>query len=388
LQLLGDLLHSEEGRAFLHNKGIFTEPTEFSSALKAPARLELSDRLGLAGEVKPVCSGQQIYVDYRFSVLAKIALLHRLEDLPGVAPSFIWHDTDRSGSDSLITKFEWPMRGKTYPIKIAPPNLGEVESRFVELDPVLIEKGLETLKNYVFQSNFNGKASVRQRFADLGEVFTNNSRATLSEFNYRVTAFLLERQMNWNPAALMLSSLLVQEVLGTEVELILNNLAGFIRVYNAAIEDLQRLGIDPQVHFLTEDYLPLFYSCPAENRRLRLQHILIDWEHYAVARCKCGQDYRFFLGEKRLSLGQLAETGRWSPDVSLPVLLNRQVSGLVMGKSSALYGLIMKEVLTKVLGQPPVPFLVPKSFAPASEFPPEFDSLVYHFLAGKEQPSL
>lgn len=390
MQLLGDLLNSEEGRAFLHNRGIFTEPTEFTAALQAPARPELSSRLELVGEVeniKLVCSGQQIYVDYHSSVLAKIALLHRLDALEGITPFFIWHDTDRSGSDALITKFDWPMRGKTYPIKIAPPGNGEIEARFVEMDPALVLKSLETLKNYAYQSNFDDKARTRQRFSGLGEVFLQNSQANLSEFNYRVTSFLLEQQMGWNPPALMLSSLLVHNVLAAEVELILNNLKGFIRVYNTAIEDLSRQGVDPQVRPLSEDYLPLHFSCENDNRRLRLQHAILDGEHYGVTECKCGREYRFFLGQKTLSIAQIAQTGRWSPDVSLPVLLNRQVSGLVMGKSSALYGLIMKEVLAKVLDQAPVPFLVPKTLAAASVPAPEYDSLIYHFLAGKEQPA-
>jgi hypothetical protein len=389
MQLLSDLLHSEKGRDFLLTRGIFTEPGDFAGVLTRPERSELSDFLGLAKEtpdLKLVCSGQQIYIDYHFSVLAKIALMRYLINQPGLTAFFIWHDTDRSGSDPLITKFEWPMGSKTYPIKIAPPGKIEVETRFVELDPDLLNKGLETLKNYVFQGNFGDKTATRQRFNDLRDLFLENNRASLSEFNYRVTSFLLKKQFGWNPGARMLSDLLANNILTAEVELILNNLSGFVQVYNAAIEDLKRLDIDPQVHFLTEDYLPLYYSCEVDDRRLRLLHLDGPDGHYAAARCKCGQEYRFFLGSKVLSLAEISRTGRWGPDVSLPVLLNRQVSGLIMGKSSALYGLIMKEVLAKALGQTPLPFLIPKSLAEGGGGGDGYDSLMYHYLAGKEQP--
>jgi hypothetical protein len=213
-----------------------------------------------------------------------------------------------------------------------------------------------------------------------------NNRASLSKLNFQVTSFLLKKQFGWNPGARMLSDLLTNNILTAEVELILNNLTGFVQVYNAAIEELKELDIDPQVHFLTEDYLPLYYSCEVDDRRLRLLHAVGPDGHYAVARCKCGQEYRFFLGSKVLSLAEIGQTGRWGPDVSLPVLLNRQVSGLIMGKSSALYGLIMKEVLAKVLGQTPVPFLIPKSLAETGSVGEVYDSLIYHYLAGKEQP--
>ena len=389
MQLLSDLLHSERGRDFLLTRGIFSEPGDFASILARPERTELRGFLGLdkeAPDLKLVCSGQQIYIDYHFSVLAKIVLMRYLINQPGLAAFFIWHDTDRSGSDPLITKFEWPMGSKTYPIKIAPPGKIEVETRFVELDPDLLNKALETLKNYVFQSNFGDKAATRQRFNELKEVFLHNNRANLSELNFQVTSFLLKKQFGWNPGAAMLSGLLSNDILTAEVELILNNLSGYVQVYNAAIEELQELDIDPQVHPLAEDYLPLYYSCEVDDRRLRLLHLDGQDGHYAIARCKCGQEYRFFLGSKVLSLTEISQSGRWGPDVSLPVLLNRQVSGLIMGKSSALYGLIMKEVLAKVLGQKPVPFLIPKSLAGAGSVAEGYDSVIYHYLAGKEQP--
>jgi hypothetical protein len=383
MQALADLLNSKQGLAFLSDRGVFTGIAEFKAALADPSRSGLSNLLDLKGS-KPVCSGQQVYVDYQFSVLAKVAVLRQLDQEEDLAPFFIWHDTDRSGSDPLITKFEWPMNQKSYPLKIAPPAQGEVETRFVFLDPNLILKVLETLKNYLFQSKLPDKKLVSDRFEAFKEVILENRSASLSKFNFELANFLLERQFGWKPPASLLSSLVENGILTAAVNQALNNLAGFIRVYNTAIEDLEQRGIDPQVRPLTEDYLPLYYSCEVDQRRLRLQHRTLKDEHYAMAKCKCGQEFRFYLGQKTLSLNELVETGRWSPDVTLPVFLNCQVSGFIMGKSSALYGLIMKEVVAKVLEQTPVPFLVPEALKQPPAGPPGFDSLIYSYLVGKE----
>ena len=383
MQLLADLLNSEQGLAFLADRGVYTGIGEFSAVMVEPGRADLGRLLDLKGS-KPVCSGQQVYVDYHASVLAKMVVLQQIEQVKDLAPFFIWHDTDRSGSDPLITKFEWPMNQKSYPLKIAPPALGEVETRFVSLDPELIQKVLETLKNYLFQSKLPDKKLVVERFEAFKEIFLKYNSASLSTFNFELTNFLLERQFGWKPASALLSFIVENSVLNEGINFALNNLPSFVQVYNAAIEDLGQRGIDPQVRTLTEDYLPLYYSCKLDGRRLRLQHQILKDEHYAVAKCKCNQEYRFYLGQKSLSLGELAQTGRWSPDVTLPVLLNRQVSGFIMGKSSALYGLVMKEIVAKVFDQTPVPFLVPEALKQAPKVPPEFDSLIYNYLMGKE----
>lgn len=383
MQLLADLLNSEQGLAFLGGRGVYTGIGEFSAAIAEPGRADLGKLLDLKGS-KPICSGQQVYVDYRASVLAKMVVLQQIEQVEDLAPFFIWHDTDRSGSDPLITKFEWPMNQKSYPLKIAPPALGEVETRFVSLDSELIQKVLETLKNYLFQSKLPDKKLVSDRFDAFKEIFMKYGNASLSSFNFELTNFLLERQFGWKPASALLSFIVENGILNEGINFALNNLSSFVRVYNAAIEDLEHRGIDAQVRPLTKDYLPFYYSCEVDQRRLRMSHQILNDEHYAVAKCKCNREYKFYLGQKTLALDELAQTGRWSPDVTMPVVLNQHVSGYIMGKSSALYGLVMKEILVKVFDQTPVPFLVPEALGQAPEGPPEFDSLIYSYLVGKE----
>jgi len=80
-------------------------------------------------------------------------------------------------------------------------------------------------------------------------------------------------------------------------------------------------------------------------------------------------------------MDEIAQTRRWSPDVCLPILLNDLMSGYVAGKSSGIYyGLVMKEVLEKVLNKRRVPILVPQSVGAKENDPRHFDSLIYSYL--------
>ena len=167
------------------------------------------------------------------------------------------------------------------------------------------------------------------------------------------------------------------------VNLCLNNIVGFISVFNESDHSLMEMEINPQVKPLAEDYFPLYYACEIDNRRIKLYHKIDGIDHYAVGTCKCGVDYRFFLGSnKSLAVDELAATNRWSPDVCLPLFWNDLVSGVVAGKSSALYGLVLNEVLSRALGKKPVPVLVPKSLGVKESTPSQFDSLIYSYLTG------
>ncbi len=108
---LANLLNSSDGLRFLESKGIFANREQFKEQLKAPAKPDLAEYFGMEGR-KLVCSGQQIYVDYQHSVLSKIEVLREMERYEDLFPFFLWVDTDRSGSDNLMTKFAWPDASK------------------------------------------------------------------------------------------------------------------------------------------------------------------------------------------------------------------------------------------------------------------------------------
>ena len=379
MQTLMDLLNSPQGLRFLEAKGVFVAPAEFREQLEPAVKPDLAAHLGLENK-KIIYSGQQLYVDYRQSVLSKILCLQDIAQADSrLFPLFLWLDTDRSGSDTLITKFAWPNPSKKGLIKIAPSQTDEIESRFVMLSSEPLKSAMDKLETYLRQSG-EKKIGAKDKYLRLRELFVGPSPGSLSAFNLRLTGFLMSNVLGFMPPSLVLSDLLRAGLFIAELELLLNCLTDMVTVFNQAIQALIQRDIDPQVRPLPEHYLPLFFSCELDNRRIRLYHQVDGRDHFAVATCKCGQSSKFHLGQANLSMAEIAQTQRWSPDVMLPLLLNNFVSGSVAGKSSALYGLVLNEVLRQVLGQKPVPMLVPESLGAQANQPEQVDSLIYKYL--------
>ncbi len=381
MQTLTDLLNSAEGRHFLEAKGVFGSQESFIEQLKLPLKPNLALDLG-AEKAKLLCSGQQVYVDYHQSVLSKIEILRDMNQDDTLFPFFLWVDTDRSGSDNLISKFAWPPPSKKGPITILPPRSKDVEMRFAAIDSSILMSAIDKLGTYLRQSGDNIEGA-KERYQDLRAIFANNNADTLSEFNLHLTQFLLTHVFGYAPPSMMLSNILDQDALLEEVDLFVNCIDEVVIVFNTAVNDLSQQNINPQMKPLPENYLPLFYSCAADNRRLRLFHHLENNDHYAVSRCKCGQEYKFYLGQNNnLSITEIAQTNRWSPDVCFPIFLNDLVSGFVAGKSSALYLIVMNAVLRQVLAKTAVPILAPVNLELQDDTAVQFDSLLFRYLAG------
>ena len=94
-----------------------------------------------------------------------------------------------------------------------------------------------------------------------------------------------------------------------------------------------------------------------------------------------GQADRFYLGRNDLSVAEITRTNRWSPDVCFPIFVNDLVSGYVAGKSSAIYLLVLNQVLRQILHKTPVPILVPNGLGLKETKANQFDSLIYRYLA-------
>ena len=377
---LADLLNSADGIRFLESRGVYVSPETFVDQLQPPTILSLACNLGL-GHGTLVYAGQQLYMDYRHSVLGKIALLEKLEQVSSLNGLFIWMDTDRSGSEKAITRFTWPGNGKLFTISIAGSKVKDIELRFVEIAPPVLRKAIDNLGMYLRQSAAK-KNVVAPKYERLRALFVGDKVRTLSEFNLQLTCLLLENHLGYCPRWLILSEILNSGLLNGAVDLFINNLEAVIRVFNEAVESLVQRGIDPQVRPLSEHFLPLYYSCEVDDQRTRLYHKVDGSDHYAVGTCKCGVQYRFYLGSRTLSSAEITRTGRWSPDVCLPVFLNDFVSGLVAGKSSALYGLVLNAVLEKALHKQPVPMLVPESLKETGGASDQVDSLIYNYIYG------
>jgi hypothetical protein len=378
---LTDLLNSSEGLRFLASKGMVVDRREFEAQLRIPVTSRLCELLDVQ-DTKPVYSAQEVYIDYSRAVLSKLLVLHELEQEPDVFPFFLWVDTDRCGSDQFSVRIGWPLHGQKRAIRISPKALDAMESRFVALDPSVLKKAIDRLRAYLIQTPVEDRRKAQAKYDELRALFLQPNACTLSEFNLRVTYFLLKNQLGIHPRPVMLSNLILKGVLTDEVNVFMNHLDDIVKVFNESVQSLVQEGIDPHIKPLNAQYLPLHFSCPADNRRLRLEHVITGKGHFATATCKCGVNYSFYLGERTLSMDELAATKRWSPDVCLLIFLNDVVSGWVAGRSSALYSMVFHDVLRKVLHKTPVPILVPQSLSRRESTPNLFDSLIYNYVLG------
>ena len=380
---LEDLLASSDGRRFLRSNGIFTTPGEFTTRLGPPDRKELPPVFHLDIQRPIVYVAQQIYVDYRQSVISKVLSLQRLAAASELFPLLIWADTDRTGSDKLQTRFSFPLKNDRHTISLVSKGRSkDMESRFVTLDRDHLKKSMGRLETCVTHSVADKakQSGAKSRFHKIRSLAKGDTDLTLSELNHRITRLLFRRRLGIDFASIFVSEIINQGMVTEAVNHCVNRIEAFIRVFNEGIGTLIASDVAPQVKPLPDDYLPLYYSCETDDKRIKLRQKKRGGDHLAVGKCKCGREYSFTMGGGSRSIEALAATKRWSLDVTLPVFLNDLISGVVAGKSSALYGIVLKEVLTKVMGKRPVPALVPVDLASGDHDPDRIDSLMYSYL--------
>jgi hypothetical protein len=343
---LSDLLSSAEGRRFLDDRGVLVDPARFVERLQPPRNPELAVALGLDPAVPLVYVGQQTLVDIPGSVLAKFRLSQQLGEL-GVSVALLWLDTDRAGSTKFATTIAWPGEPEPQSIRLVPQRLADRESRFAPVERERLEQVLGWLRSQL-AAEVEGEArgAARERLQRLADHVLAAEPATLAEVNRSLGEFLLAERLGFAPAAITISE--VARLAGFRQALVeaLDSVEQLIVVFNEAVERLQAQDVDPQVHPLAADYLPLRATCECGTR------LTVTRDGTAAhAVCRCGRETRFELP------GDLPEAA--SVDVTLPLYLNDLTSGVVAGKSSALYGLVLEEVLERVLGREPVPAIVP-----------------------------
>jgi hypothetical protein len=382
---LVELAASERGSALLRKEGVFLDRRSFLGAIGPPA----SDALGRLSDAgggddgRPIVyMAQQLSVSFGASVFAKLALLSELEathDLHGCA---LWVDVDRAGSDKRMTVISWPRGDRRVGVSMAPPGSKDREPRFISIDKRELFRALDRLRTYLGEAGVSRRGF--DRYAHLRDLLSQPSVNTLADLSAEVTDLLLA-EYGIRSSPVRLSSLLEERDLKEQVEICLNALPRVIEVFNGAVFELRERGIDPLLHPLADDYLPLRISCASDATRLPLRRRDGPDGTYAVASCRCGATYRFRLGRRELSLDEIVQTHRWSPDVLLPTLINDLASGVVAGKSSAVYGMVLNRVLREALDKEPIPMLVPEDLTSAAPDGPRLvaDSLIVTYLLGR-----
>jgi hypothetical protein len=283
---------------------------------------------------------------------------------------------DRAGSDRGTSTITARGRSGSLSIRFAARRHDEKEVRFVPVDASQLEEMIRKLGAWARQQS----AETVERAERLGAVLRDPPPTTLAEANMRLTSFLVETQLEVAAPSVLFSDLAARGILTDPMNQIVDSIDDVITVFNASVDALEAAGIDPQVHRLRPDYLPLHYSCERDDRRCSLVHERRGDEHLATTTCVCGASYEFSLGTSSLSIDELADRGRWSGDVTLPMCLNDLASGAVVGKSSALYGMVLNDVLQKVLSRRPIPMLVPVDLPEVLASGPSEGGLVQEYL--------
>jgi hypothetical protein len=384
-QGLNELLAAPRGREFLLSCGIHADPRAFRAALSPPEDRRLAQACG-AGDRALVHMHQQIYVDYRPSVLGKVRVLDALANTGNtrqqpVHGAFLWIDTDRAASDKLACRFYWPFQGALRAMKITAPGGERLETRFSLVDPHRTGAAYQRIADYIRLDRNPAAAQQLARLASLRPRMVVCAPTLLDDYGLQLTRTLFRTHLGIEGSHLVLSDILANGWLTSPVEDVLAVLPEFICAWNAQITALRLRGIATAVGLLPPDYLPLHVSDPDDGERLRLHHEIIGGDHFASATARTGRRHRFFLGSRQLKLDELASTGRWSPDVILPMLANALFSGWVAGKSSALYALVFNKVLSTVLGRKPIPILVPEPDS-ASTYGMRASSLLHAHVMG------
>jgi len=379
VRTLFDLLETDSGRGFLAERGLFTDVDEFRAALRPPVSDVLNDAVGLPPGTPLVHIGQQLCADYAPWTLTKFVAGAQLCSYDDAVPVLLWHDLYSAEAERYGQRLVLPSGSKLRGIWFAPRAAGGGEPRFIPVPRATLDQAFRELGGWLEQAVKDRprpeRAAARERLAALAGAVRAAEPETLADVDGALAGHLLRHRLGVALPAVTLSALLERGVLTASLEAYLERLDDVVAVFNEAVEALIAADVDPQVRPLPKDHLPLHYSCPADGSRLRLTRDGSD----AVATCRCGTAYRFDLHD---GLGELAATGRWSPDVSLPVHHNDQAGGWIVGRSTALYGLVLNTVITEVMGGRPIPAWIPPDLTSAPRPGSEPPTLLVDHLLG------
>jgi hypothetical protein len=380
MQSLNELIKSERGLDFLRGRGIFVDSAAFVQSLRVPARASLTNLLGVRPDCLLVYVGQQACSDYEQSTVRKFEAARDLGKYDDVVVTMLWHDMYQADAERFGTRILLFGGSKVRGLWLVPRSMGIGEPRLIPVDRARLQDAMKEFMSWIDNAPCASRPAALARVKRIEDAILSDGVKTLGHVTGAIASHLLREQLRFCPPSTSASTMVTQGLMTEAINEFLANIDAVVAVFNEAVEDLIARDIDPQVKQISADYLPLHYSCPHDGIRLRLAHERSGSDHFAVATCKCRTLHRFHLGSGSASLGELQSTGRWSPDVSMPVYHNDIASGWVAGRSTALYGLVFNEVLKKVLGRQPIPALVPAQLGAEPDEQASVNTLMHDYL--------
>lgn len=320
---------------------------------------------------RPCFGGQQPYVDYYPAVLAKLDALQRL----GGSSFFGFADYAAIGSDPWMIRSRLPSparRDSLLPLRIHKPGralLGR-DLRFVPppsastLTDVREQlKGLITVTAKTLQPGGFPKAAASIRLSRLMDDYEQaRVRARhAGDFNSIWSARVFSR-LGLQARPVLLSELLASERLLPSMAA---TLAVFVErndLFIESIDEVLRRDTAGEIRFAPRKpgHLPIALTDPASGLRrpLTLKHRGRD----CVLTVGDGAHEAFNVGRggpAELEAFLRSVAGRWSPDVFVPIFLFFcGVAGIVNGRGSIRYSLVIAHVMQRLFGEAHPPNLL------------------------------
>jgi hypothetical protein len=339
--------------------------------------LQLADRAGIAAEpwpdqaVAPCFGGQQPYVDYYPAVLAKLDALEAC----GGASFYAFADYAPLRSDPWMARTALPSAGARdglLPLRFhrsARTHHGK-DLRFLPPPgPEVLADVTQQLKGMITQTaqwlprdSFAKSAAFARLRVLMNDYETARARASnAGEFNSFWSARVFHR-LGFRMPLVSLSELLsVDELLpslGATLAVFIKHNDLFIESINEALQFDE--GGDLNFRRKAPGHVPLALADPESGvrRSLRLRRSGSDYLLVSTS----GTEEVFNVG--RGGAGALEELlrrlrGRWSLDVFTPLFLFRLgIAGIINGRGSIRYSLVLAHVMKRLFGESHVPNLL------------------------------
>jgi hypothetical protein len=375
--LIASACAMDDAQSFIDSVQAMPPNAALARAVRASAN-EFADAAGIARPIMfddgPIAfAGQQPYVDYYPAVPVKLDAL----DACGGASFFAFADYAPLGSDPWMSRTELPSVAAADGVL----RLAFVHSlrawhgrdlRFVPPpDAAMLALIAEKLKGLITVAALQATFAKSKAYARLGELMRDYEEArkrahSLGEFNAIASARLFQR-LGFSLPFISLSDLLARDEL---LPSIAETLAVFIRertLVAEAVDEAMAYDARGELHFMRKapDHVPLAIAGADDGIRRAVRLAINGGDHLLVAGSETFNAGRADAVSLIALLRQLR--GRWSLDVFAPLFLFRLgVAGIVNGRGSIRYSLVLGHVMQRVFGERHPPNLLCSTAPPPS----------------------
>jgi hypothetical protein len=368
---------TDDARTFINSVQAMPPNAALARAVRASAN-DFADAAGIARPVMvddgPIAfAGQQPYVDYYPAVPVKLDALAAC----GGASFYAFADYAPLGSDPWMSRTELPsVAAVDGVLRLAFVRSSRAcqgrDLRFVPPpDAALLALVAEKLKGMITDAARHAAFAKSDAYARLGELMAGYEEArtrahSLGAFNAIASARLFQR-LGFTLPFVSLSDLLGRDEL---LPSIAETLALFIRkraLIAEVVDEAMALDDRGELHFTRKesDHVPLAISGAEDGIRRAVRLVMKGDDHLLVAGGETFNAGRADAVSLAALLRQLR--GRWSLDVFAPLFLFRLgVAGIVNGRGSIRYSLVLGHVMQRLFGERHPPNLLCSTAPPPS----------------------